>query len=102
MVHSYCHHDPKAVGLPWADMLRPIALQSVLQKWITNLILIQLEDILQQVVSRQQKGFSKHRSILDHIFSSRALWDHMETGAGLSIDFSNAYPTMSHELTRQC
>ena len=81
---------PKASGIPPPPtMLRPIALQSVpkkwpvaigllllkmnsFQKWITNVILIQLEDILQQVVPRQQKGFVKHRSILDHIYSARA------------------------------
>ena len=44
------------------------------------------------------KRLLKHRSILDHIYNSRAVWDGMGAGAALSVDFANAYPTMSHEL----
>ena len=54
---------PKEASIPMLDMLRRIALQTVLREWITSVILIQLEDILQQ-----QKGFFKQRSILDHIY----------------------------------
>ena len=46
----------------------------VTKKWITSVILIHLEDILQKLVPRQQKGFSKHRCIWDPIFNSRAPW----------------------------
>ena len=52
----------------------------------------------QQVVPHQQKGFLKRRSILDHIYNSRAVWDNMGAWAALSVDFSNTYPTMGHEL----
>ena len=88
---------PKASAISSPTMLRPIALQSVIQKWVTNMIPIQLEDILQHVVPRQQKGFLKHRWLLDHIYSARATWDGMgEGGASLRVDFANAYRTMSH------
>ena len=80
--------------MPTPFALCPIALQTVIQRWITHVILFQLEDILQQVVPCRQKGFWKNRSILDHIFKLRALWDHMDAGFALSVDFSNAYPTI--------
>ena len=64
------------------------------------LLLIQLEDVLTQCIPPEQTGFIKHRSILRHIYSARSLWESFAEGWGatLSIDFRNAFPTMSHAL----
>ena len=37
---------PKSFGEPSVENLHPIALQTTRQKWITNVLLIQLEDVL--------------------------------------------------------
>ena len=46
----------------------------------------------------QQTGFLHHRSILQHVYGSRALLDGLREGAALSVDSKNAFPTMSHEM----
>ena len=52
----------KAMQTP--DSLRPIALQTTCQKWPTNILQIQLEDVLLHCIPAQQTGFLRHRSIL--------------------------------------
>ena len=78
------------------DSLRPIALQTTRQKWLSNILVIQLEDVLLHCIPAQQTGLLRHRSILRHVYGSRALWDGLQEGAALSVDFKNAFPTMSH------
>ena len=89
---------PKAKAMQTPDPLRPIALQTTRQKWLTNILLIQLEDVLLHCNPAQQTGFLCHRSILDHVYGLRALWDGLQEGAALSVDFKKASPTTSHEM----
>ena len=89
---------PKTKAMQTPDSLRPIAMQTTRQKWLTNMLLIQLEDVLLHCIPSQQTGFLRHRSILHHVYGSRALWDGLREGAALSVDFRNAFPTMSHEM----
>ena len=89
---------PKTKAMQTPDSLRPIALQTTRQKWLTNILLIQLEDVLLHRIPSQQTRFLRHRSILQHVYGSRALWDGLREGAALSVDFRNAFPTMSHEM----
>ena len=89
---------PKTKAMQTPHSLRPIALQTTRQKWLTNILLIQLEDVLLHCIPSQQMGFLRHRSILQHVYGSRALWDGLPEGAALSVDFKNVFPTMSHEM----
>ena len=89
---------PKTKAMQTPDSLRPIALQTTRQKWLTNILLIQFEDVLLHCIPSQQTGFLRHKSILQHVYGSRALWDGLREGAALSVDFKNAFPTMSHEM----
>ena len=89
---------PKTKAMQTPDSLRPIALQTTRHKWLTNILLIQLEDVLLHCIPAQQTGFLRHRSILQHVYGSQALWDGLREGAALSLDFKNAFPTMSHEM----
>ena len=84
---------PKTKAMQTPDSLRPIALHTTRQKWLTNNLLIQLEDVLFHCMPSQQTGFLRHRSILQHVYGSRALWDGLREGAALSVD-----STMSHEM----
>ena len=43
------------------------------KKWLTNILMIQLEDVLLHCIPSQQTGFLRHRSILQHVYGSRAL-----------------------------
>ena len=89
---------PKTKAMQTPDSLRPIALQTTRQKWLTSILLIQLEDVLLHCIPSQQTGFLRHRSILQHVYGSRALWDGLREGAALSVEFINVFPTMSHEM----
>ena len=89
---------PKTKAMQTPDSLPPIALQTTRQKWLTSILLIQLEDVLLHCIPSQQTGLLRHRSILQHVYGSRALWDALREGAALSVDFKNAFPTMSHEM----
>ena len=84
----------KTKAMPTPYSLRPIALQTTRQKWLTNILLIQLEDVLLHCLPAQQTGFLRHRSILQHVYGLRALWDGLQEGAALSVEFKNAFPTM--------
>ena len=89
---------PKTKAVQTPESPRPIALQTTRQKWLTNILLVQLKDVLPHYIPAQQTGFLRHRSILQHVYGSRALWDGLREGAALSVDFKNAFPTMSHEM----
>ena len=89
---------PKTKAMQTPGSLRPIALQTTRQKWLTNNLLIQLEDVLLHYIPSRQTGFFRHTSILQHVYGSRAIWDGLREGAALSVDFRNAFPTMSHEM----
>ena len=89
---------PKTKAMQTPHSLRPIALQTTRQKWLTNILLMQLEDVLLHCIPSQQTGFLRHRSMLQHVYGSPALWDGLREGAALSVDFRNAFPTMSHGM----
>ena len=72
---------------------------TVLPKWISNIFLLQLEDLIAQITPLEQTGFIKGRSIWRNVYSARG-WEHSDECLMLSLDFSNAYPTMSHNLTQ--
>ena len=63
---------PKTKGMQTPNSLRPIALQTTRQKWFTNILLIELEDVLLHCIPAQQTGFLRDRSIL-HMSMDRGL-----------------------------
>ena len=56
------------------DQMRPIALRTVIWKWIATTILVLIEDTLQVAVPPAQKGFLKNRQMLQHIINAKGLW----------------------------
>ena len=52
---------PKTKAMQTPESLRPIALQTTRQKWLTNILLIQLEDVLLHCVPAQQTGLETNR-----------------------------------------
>ena len=76
----------KTKAMQTLDSLRPIVLQTTHHKWLTNILLIQLEDVLLHCAPAQQTGFLRHRSIHQHVYGSRALGDRLREGAAVSVD----------------
>ena len=54
----------KTKAMQTSESLRPIALQTTRQKWLTNIVLPQLKDVPLHCVPDQQTGLLRHRSIL--------------------------------------
>ena len=86
----------KSQSADTVDQMSPIALQTVLWKWMATTILVVVEDVLQVAFPLAKKGFLKHRQMLHHIINARGLWDSAEEGTFLSIDFAKAYDSVSH------
>ena len=90
---------PISFGEPSVGNLRPM-LPTTNDKWVTNVLLIQSEDVLAQCIPPEQTGFMKNRSILRHIYSARSLWESFEetvgAGCGAKHRFSKCAP---HHVT---
>ena len=52
------------------DRQRPIALQQARLKWLTGVLLLQLQDALFLLVPSQQKAYLRGRTMFDHLASS--------------------------------
>ena len=93
---------PKDPGSAAVDRQRPIALQQARLKWLTGVLLLQLQDALFQLVPSQQQAYLRGRTMLDHLASVQQTW---HTGPGddevapsLVVDYSKAYDSVSHPM----
>ena len=89
---------PKTAAAEAAKDMQPLVLQNVRLKWVTTVILLQLEPALQQIVPKEQKGFWAGCSMIDHILETRMIWEHTSEGTFAAIDFSKAYDLVSHNF----
>ena len=86
--------DPRSAAV---DRQRPIALQQARLKWLTAVLLLQLQDALFQPVPSQQKG----RTMFDHLAS---LHQTSHTGPGdevagwLVVENYKAYDSVTHPM----
>ena len=88
---------PKHSGEVGLGDLRPICLKNSCVKWVTQVILLQLEDAFQQLAAPEQKGFMHKRRMIDHVWGVRSLWDTHGDGRYLTIDFSKTYDSVSYD-----
>ena len=89
---------PKSVGLATVSKVRPIALQDVKKKWIMNVVSLQIEQHFQQLMHKQQVGCVKGRHMIHHIRGVKGVFDSLDKAVLVSFDFSNAFPTLSHNF----
>ena len=78
---------PKQPGVPVVEGLRPISVCNVLLKWVTIVLLMEIEDILHQVVPMEHKGCLKGRQIMEHVWHATAAWPEMSHGFMSTVDF---------------
>ena len=76
----------------------PIALQHLKKKWFMTILFIQVEDILRQITPPQQVGCIKGIQIQHHIWGVRGEWVNADDTMLLTIDYRNAFPTLSHNF----
>ena len=86
---------PKVAGTPMVDQLHPISICNVLLKWITTTMLLQIEDLLQQVVPQEQKGYLRGQQLTDHLWHAAGAWFDMTRGFMRTIDFRKAYDSVT-------
>ena len=72
---------PKVPGGIAPEQQRPICLQVVALKWMSAVILAQLQDFLRLVIPPQQEGFVQGRSMVDLVIRARAGWEEGRQGA---------------------
>ena len=65
---------PKEAGIPASDSLRPITLLNCKMKWLTGVVKLCLEDLVQFIVPSEQKGFIKRRCMGDHLHAVHSIW----------------------------
>ena len=73
--------------------LRPLTIVNVMLKWISTILLFQLEDVFGQLVPPHQAVFVKGRDMYQNLHHCRSFWDSMSEGFLLSMDFEKAYNT---------
>ena len=88
---------PKHSGEVGLGELLPICLENSCVNWVTQVILLQLEDALQQLTAPEQKGFMRKRRMIDHIWGVQGLWETHGDGGYLTIDFLKAYNSVAHD-----
>ena len=92
---------PKDPGSAAVDRQRPIALQQARLKWLTGVLLLQLQDALFRLVPSQQKAYSRGRTMIDHLASVQQTWHTGpgdEVAAWLVVDYGKAYDSVSHPM----
>ena len=88
---------PKQPGIPVVEGLRPISVCNVLLKWVTIVLLMQIEDILHQVVPMEQKGCLRGRQIMEHGWHATCARHEMSQGFLMTVDFGKAYNSVTFE-----
>ena len=88
---------PRHSGEVGLGDLRPICLQNSCVKWVTQVVLLQLEDALPQLIALAHKGFMRRRQLIDHVLGVRELWETHGDGGYLIIDFSKANDSVVHD-----
>ena len=72
-------------------------MQNVKKKWLMNILCIHVEQIFKQLTQRHQVGCIKGRQMLHHIWGVCSSYDAMQSGALVTFDYSNAFPSLTHQ-----
>ena len=89
---------PKSAGAAAITRLHPIALQNVKKIWVMNILCIRVEQIFQRLTHRKQVGCVRGKQTMHHIWGVRSQCESMSRGALVTFDFSNAFPTLTHQF----
>ena len=82
--------------------MHPIALQIVHFKWLTTVVLMQIQDALQVVVPAAQTGFVRGRQMLYHVMRARLLWEELGEGQSPLILPKHMIQWVICSLKRHC
>ncbi|CAN0830758.1 LINE-1 retrotransposable element ORF2 protein [Linum grandiflorum] len=96
--HTWMTLIPKVLGADSMRQLRPIGLCTVFYKTISKIITTRLGNILPNIVSSNQNGFIRHRSITDNVLLAHELMHYLKLHASgkrdymaLKVDMEKAY-----------
>ena len=68
---------------------------TVLLKWVTTVLLLQIKDISHHVVPLEQKGCMRGRQIMEHVWHATGPWHEMTQGFMPTVDFRKAYDSVT-------
>ena len=85
---------PKGDGQPEVDEMRPTTLLCVKAKWVTGILAIALQDVVNMGVPSQQKGFMRGRQMMEHLKAVHSMKS--KKGTWFSLDLSKAFDSTSY------
>ena len=94
---------PKFARASQARDMRPIALQNMVMKWLSTVVVAQLKVVFAQIIPGSQGGFMRGRHMLEHVVSARMEW---ESGSDrpeqvmVAVDLQKAYDSVSFQFPR--
>jgi hypothetical protein len=93
---------PKVADAEKIQQYRPICLLNCLYKWITKVLTIRLEKVVEKLILQNQTAFLKGRNIMSGIMALHEVLHETkrrnETGIVLKLDFEKAYDKVCWEF----
>ena len=87
---------PKSILAETPDKQRPLALQNTKVKWVSAVMLLQIQDVLQAITPSSQKGFLRGRQMREAV----DFWGRNRRCVVVAIDFQKAYDSVQHSFVR--
>jgi len=86
---------PKVIDAERIHQYRPICLLNCIYKWITKVLTIRLELVVEKLILPSQSAFMKKRNIMSGVMALHEVLHETkrrkETGVVLKLDFEKAY-----------
>ena len=91
---------PKSISADMPDKQRPPALQNTKVKWVSAIMLLQIQDVLQAITPSSQKGFLRGRQMVEHAIEAVDFWGRHRRFVVVAIEFQKAYDSVQHSFVQ--
>ena len=81
---------PKSISAETSDKQRPLALQITKVKWVSAVVLLQIQDVPQAITVPSQKGSLRGRQMVEHAIEAVDFWGRHRRCVVVAIDFEKA------------
>ena len=91
---------PKSILAETPDKHWPLALQNTKVKWVSAVMQLQIQDVLQAITPSSQKGFVRGRQMVEHAIEAVDFWGRNRRCVVVAIDFQEAYDSVQHSFVQ--
>ena len=89
---------PKSISAETPGKQPPLALQNTEPKWVSAIMLLQIQDVLQAITPSSQKGFLRGRQVVEHAIEAVDLSGRNRRCVVVAIDFQRGYDSVQHSF----